>query len=171
MGGGTRVIPRSSNLDVTLLADYWGRQLDRARQVSGHAGVVAKWKAVMLDVEQLARPGVQSLTYAKNNAFWRVLATVAIQVAVADEAPSKWDLAVDAVKDSVVHLPETIRLGAEAAAQVVNDVAHGAGKVAGEVGRGLFAGFGTPLLIGGGLLGLFLLSRGKQAPPAPGGEG
>ena len=43
------------------------------------------------------------------------------------------------------------------------DLAGGAaqaiGKVANEAGKGLFSGFGTPLLIGAGLVGLFLISR------------
>ena len=92
----------------------------------------------------------------KNNGFWRdLLARRAIQVSAADEAPSKWDIYVESFKDAVKNLPENIAAGAShvasSVASVAGDVAHGVGKVANEAGKGLFSGFGTPLLIGGGL--------------------
>ena len=40
--------------------------------------------------------------------------------------------------------------------------AHAVGKVANDAGKGLFAGFGTPLLIGAGLIGLFLITRSRD---------
>ena len=35
-------------------------------------------------------------------------------------------------------------------------------EFANEAGRGLFSGFGGPLLVGAGLLGLFLISRSRS---------
>ncbi len=111
------------------------------------------------DVADLARAGDPNALYPKNNAFWRALQATAIHVAVADEAPSKTDLMIDSLKDSIVNLPQNIKAGAQAVATGAAGLAHGVGRVANEAGKGLFSGFGTPLLVGAGLLGLFLVSR------------
>jgi hypothetical protein len=156
MGGGERVIPRTTNADVTALADYWSKQLASARHVMGHDDVAKGWQAVVADLDATARKADPSAVYPKNNAFWRALQRTAIQVAVADEAPTNWDLAKDAIKDSVTHLPETIE-------HAVTETAHAVGSVAQAAGKGLFQGFGTPLLVGAGLLGLFLVTRNRGA--------
>ena len=159
--GGLRDIPRTTNADVLQLATYWATQLSDVKEVWGHDAVVARWTPVMADVDKLAKPGKADDTYTKNNEFWRELQQVAIHVAVSDEAPSKWSMVVDSVKDSIVHLPSTLSTAAAKTAEVIGDAAHGAGKVVGEVGKGLFSGIGAPVLIGAGLLGLFLISRGR----------
>lgn len=166
MTGAEKPIPRTTNADVVLLADYWSKQLGSVKQVMGHAGIVKMWKAALADVDQLARKGDPKAVYAKNNGFWRALQQTAIQVAVADEGPTKWDLAIDSLKDSVKNIGDNVAVGAKTvatgAADLASDIAHGVGKVANQAGKGLFAGFGTPLLIGGGLLGLFLISRARS---------
>ncbi len=85
----------------------------------------------------------------------RVLASswkVAVQVAVSDEAPTKWDMVVSSVKDSVTHLPENLGAAASKGADLLASAAHAVGKVVNEAGKGLFAGLGTPVLIGAGCL-------------------
>ena len=167
MGGTKYKIPRTTNADVIALADYWSKQFADAKEVFGHAGAMQRWKRAVADVDQLARKGDPNALYPKNNAFWRDLKSTAIHIAVADEAPTKWDMAKDAIKDSIKNLPENIKSGAEKAATAVagaaGDIAQGVGKIANEAGKGLFSGFGTPLLIGGGLLGLFLISRNRAS--------
>jgi hypothetical protein len=160
-GGGERPIPRTTNADVIALADYWSKQLASAKHVMGHEGVAKDWQAAVADIDALARKGEPNAVYPKNNAFWHVLARTAIQIAVAEEAPSSWDLAKEALKDSVTHLPENVKHAASEGADLVASAAHAVGKVASEAGKGLFAGFGTPLLVGAGLLGLFLISRNR----------
>ena len=160
--GVERQIPRTTNADVVALADYWTSQLADVKSVMGTDGVTATWRAASADVDQLARRGDPNAVYTKNNAFWRALSTTAIHVAVADEAPSKWDLAKDAIKDSIKHLPDTISAVASKGADAIADTAHAAGKVVNEVGKGLFSGVGTPLLIGAGVLGAVLLFRGGR---------
>jgi hypothetical protein len=160
-GGTVFNVPRTTNADVIALTDYWTKQLAAAKDIGGVSGVERRWKLVRDDVDQLARRADPSAVYAKNNGFWRELKHLAIHVAAADEAPSKWDIALDSLKDSVTHLPENLKAGATKAADFLGDVAQGVGKVANEAGKGLFAGLGAPLLIGGGLLGLFLLSRAR----------
>ena len=160
--GAKKAIPRTTNADVIALATYWTKQLDAAKHVMGRDSTEAAWKVVLADIDKLAKPGKPDDVYAKNNEFWRELANVSIHVAVANEAPTNWDLAVASVKDSVTHLPENLSIAANKATDFVAEAAHAVGKVANEAGKGLFAGFGTPLLIGGGLIGLYLISRSRH---------
>lgn len=160
--GGDHLTPRSTNADVIALADYWSTQLGRVKHIMGSDAIEARWKSAMADVDKLARHGKPDDLYAKNNEFWRALQQTAMQVAVADEAPSKTDLALDALKSSLAHLPDTIGAAAGKGAEFVADLAHAAGHVASEAGKGLLAGLGKPLAIGAaGLLGLYFLTRGR----------
>lgn len=166
MTGTKYKIPRTTKADVIALSEYWSKQLADVKEVMGHAAVEREWKAALADVEQLARNGDPNAIYPKNNGFWRTLKHTAIHVAVADEAPTKWDLAKEAIKYSITHLPENLATGAKKVAgaleEAAGDVAHGVGKIANDAGRGLFSGFGGPLLVGAGLLGLFLASRSRS---------
>ena len=159
--GGVRLIPRTTNADVLQLATYWTNQLGAVRHTLGHDSVLAKWRAALADVDALAKPGRPAAVYPKNNELWREMWHVAVQVAVSDEAPTRWDMVVDSVKDSVVHLPATISEVAGKGAELVEGAAHAVGEVASEVGRGLFSGVGAPVLIGAGLIGLYMVSRGR----------
>jgi hypothetical protein len=160
--GGEKVIPRTTNADVVVLADYWSKQLGSVKHVMGTDGIEKAWQSVLADVSSIARRGEPGAVYPKNNAFWRALSSTAIHVAVADEAPSSWDLAKDALKQSVTHLPENIKHAASEGVDLVASAAHAVGKVANEAGKGLFQGFGTPLLVGAGLLGLFFITRNRH---------
>ncbi|CAN5398762.1 hypothetical protein BH11MYX1_BH11MYX1_15980 [soil metagenome] len=84
-------------------------------------------------------------------------------MSVADDAPTKADIAFESVKNSIVHLPQNIVSGTKTIANEVEDIvgsaAHAIGSIANSAGKGLFAGFGTPLIVGAGLVGLFLVSR------------
>jgi hypothetical protein len=155
-------IPRTTNQEVVQVAAYWTAQLAKAREVMGYQGAVDKWKTALADVDKLAKTGKPDDVYAKNNEFWHTLNDVSIQIAIGDEAPTKWDLAKDSIKDSVTHLPDTIEHAASKGADLIASAAHAVGKVANEAGKGLFAGFGTPLLVGAGLLGLFLITRDRH---------
>ncbi|HLL22632.1 MAG TPA: hypothetical protein VK427_10890 [Kofleriaceae bacterium] len=171
MTGAKKPIPRTTNGDVIALADYWTKQLGRVKRVPGADVAEKAWRATIADVDALARKAEPAADYAKNNAFWRALQQTAIHVAVADEAPTQTDLMLDALKTSLGNLPTTIKTGAKAiasgATDIAGSIAHGVGKVANEAGRGLFGGFGVPILIGGGLVGLFLLSRGRGSERTP----
>lgn len=164
--GPNKPIPRSTNGDVIALADYWTKQLADVKDVFGHESVETTWKATTADVDALARKADPNAVYSKNNAFWRALGNTAIHVSVADEAPSKSDMMIDSLKHSVSHLPDTLEHAASKGVDFVASTAHAVGKVANEAGKGLFAGFGTPLLIGAGLIGLFLISRSRESEEA-----
>jgi len=162
MGGSRRPIPRSTNADVIALADYWTKQLATMKKIFGHDAIAARWRQTLGDVEG-ARKADPNAAYPKNNGFWRELAEVAVHVAVADDAPTKADIAFESVKNSIVHLPQNIVSGTKTIANEVEDIvgsaAHAIGSIANSAGKGLFAGFGTPLIVGAGLVGLFLISR------------
>jgi hypothetical protein len=160
--GGKRPIPRTTNADVLQLATYWSSELAKVKHTMGHDGVVTRWTPVLADVDKLAKPGKADAVYAKNNEFWRELQEVAVQIAVSDEAPSRWQMVVGAVTDSITHLPRTIENVASKGAELIAGAANAVGRVANEAGKGMFAGFGTPLLIGAGLLGVFLISRARN---------
>ena len=167
LGGAIYKIPRTTNTDVIQLADYWTKQLESVKRVMGHDAIAKRWNAARADVDALARKGEPNALYPKNNAFWRQLKSTAVHVAAADEAPTNWDLAFDSLKDSVKNLPDNIKASAHAVASGVQnlagDIAHGVGRVANSAGKGLFSGMGMPLLVGGGLLGLFLISRARKS--------
>lgn len=166
MTGVKKVIPRTTNSDVVALADYWSKQLDAVKKVFGHEGVERRWNAALAPINTIARPGDPYAVYPKNNGFWRDLQGTAIHVSVADESPSKGDLMLDSLKDSLKGLPESIQAGVNAvgkgAVSLASDIANGAGKIANEAGKGLFSGAGMPLLVGAGLVGMFLIARNRS---------
>lgn len=144
-----RPVPRTTNADVTALADYWAPRFASIRHVSGHERVEAGWKAVLADVDATARKGSPAALYPKNNAFWRALQRVAIQMAVANEVPSNTDLALQAIKDSVVHLPDTLKSAGSSVVHAAEDAAKSAAK-----------GVLSPVVIGAAAVtGLWLLLR------------
>jgi hypothetical protein len=155
-------IPRATNADVLQVATYWTKVLTNARHEMGYDGVVKRWNGALADVDRFAKTGKPDAVYQKNSEFWRAALKVSIQVAVSEEAPTKFDLLVDSLKYSITHLPDTLADAGSKAVDLVADAGHAVGHVANEIGKGLFAGFGTPLLIGGGLLGLYLISRSKS---------
>ena len=163
--GPEKTIPRTTNGDVVLLTDYWTNQLRAVKRIPERDSIDAQWKVLRAAVD-VARTADPNALYPKNNAFWRVLQRTAIHIAVADEAPSATDLAIAAIKQSLGSLPETFKDGAKAvgdsASSIAGGIAQGVGKVANEAGKGLFSGFGTPLLIGAGLVGAFLLARNRR---------
>lgn len=163
-------VPRTTNSDIILLADYWAKQLASVKRVDGHERTTKNWGAAMADVNAIARKGDPNTIYPSNHFFWRVLEQTAIQIAVADEAPSDWDRAVNALEKSITELPKNIAKGAEYVAEkvagVAGDVASGAGNIVNKGVKGMFSGIGTPLLVAGGLVGAFLLLRGRDKAPS-----
>jgi hypothetical protein len=160
--GFAKPIPRSTNADVIELATYWGARFGEAKHVMGHDTAEARWKAAMVDVEKIAKPGKPDAVYAKNNEFWRVLGDAVIYIAAADEAPTAFDNFAGAVKTSVTHLPENLENAASKGIDFIAGAAEAVGRVANSAGKGLFAGLGAPVLVGAGLIGLFLISRGRS---------
>nr|HEX4316251.1 hypothetical protein [Kofleriaceae bacterium] len=147
-GGWAAAVPHTTNADVLQLATYWTGRLTGVKHEMGHDGIVKMWQVAFDDVDKLAKPGKPDDVYPKNHEFWASARRVAVQVAISDEAPSKWDMFVGSVKDSVSHLPDRVEHAVEGAAHVIENA-----------GKSVLESLGAPVLIGAGLLGLFLISR------------
>ena len=65
------------------------------------------------------------------------------------------------VQDVTTKAKEVASAIASGIREVAADAAHGAGRILNEGARGLFGGFATPLLIGGGAVAAFLLLRDR----------
>ena len=150
--GFPKPIPRTTNADVVLLADYWSKQLANVRKVFGHESVEKRWKEIVADVDASARRGDPKAVYVHNNTFWRVLGTTSTHVATADEAPSSSSLALDSLVHSIEALPGRV-------ADVVSGGAEAVAHVGGAAALGFLSAFKTPLLLGGGLVALYLIAR------------
>ena len=155
--GGLAVhVPRTTNSDVTQLAAYWSKALARVGEHNfadiSYRHIINRWKAAVADVEQLTRGAEPTAIYPRNAEFWAALLTIALQVAVTDEAPSRWTL----VKETVHNLPQNISDAIAKLPDVVSKVAD-AGK------KTLIEGLARPLVfVGGGILALSLLLRSSR---------
>jgi hypothetical protein len=164
MTGVRMAIPRTTNADILQLATYWTKALIKLEAKRLMGGVVnamgldrekRRWQAALADVDKYAKTGTPSDVYPRNHELWRASGTLSITIAAIDEEPAPLDLIVGSVKSSVEDLPGRI-------ANAAGAVAHAVGNIAHEAGAGLFSGFGTPLLIGGGVLfGLVMLLRSR----------
>lgn len=150
--GFPKPIPRTTNADVLALTKYWSAQLASVPRVFGHEGVEKKWKEAADTVAVTATKADPSVVYPHNNAFWRVLGTTAAHIAAADEAPGNASMFLDSVVHSLESLPGRV-------ADVVGEGAGIVAKVGGAAAAGFLGEFKTPLLIGGGLLAVYLLAR------------
>ena len=157
-------VPRTTVADVRQLAAYWQRTLSKV--VMGRTGditqslddthwadissvhVMERWRAAVADVDHVPLTVAPDTVYARNVDFWEALMTFAIQVAVTDEAPTRWQLATKATAKAVHELPTTLKNAASGAASAVLGMA---GDVVAAVLK-------KPLLYAGvGLSGLALI--------------
>jgi len=166
-GGVGMKIPRATNADVLRQATYWSNELADTRHIPGYDYVAEHWAHVVADVDKLAKAGKPDEVYAKNNEFWREVPNVAAKITEAGERPTKTDLILGSLADSIAHLPDTIgdaaRAVAQAASNIAGKAANAAGHVAGEAGKGFFSGVGGPLVLGAaGVLGIYLLTRRRS---------
>ena len=64
--------------------------------------------------------------------------------------------------NAALGLAELHQCVAKVIADAAGSAANSVGKIANEAGKGLLAGFGTPLLIGASLVGLLLIARNRH---------
>jgi hypothetical protein len=163
VSGATTPVPRATNADVIAMADFWTAMLQRTQPARGneetHKLIKARWEAALADVAKI-RAADPAAVYDKRYSFFRVLDAMAPHIAATTELPTDWDRMVTAVGNAINNLPENLGRAAEA---VAGGLSSAASKVAGGVGSGLFSGLKVPLLVGGGLLGAFLLLRRPAA--------
>jgi hypothetical protein len=147
-------VPRTTVADVRQLAAYWSTGLAKVGEHSqadiSYRHVIDRWKAAVAEVDRIPLTADPASVYAHNIDFWEALMTIAIQVAVTAEAPSRWQLVKEATKHAIADLPNTLK-------KAVQDFLGGVlGKHLIYVGVGL----------GGLVLAVYLLRRcGKSENP------
>jgi hypothetical protein len=110
-------VPRTTVTDVRQLAAFWSAGLAKVGEHSfadiSYRHVIDRWKAAVAEVDRLPLTTDPTSVYAHNVDFWEALMTIAIQVAVTAEAPTRWQLVKEATKQAIVDLPSTLKTAAQ----------------------------------------------------------
>jgi hypothetical protein len=110
-------VPRTTIADVRQLAAYWSAGLAKVGEHNvadiSYRHLVDRWKVAVADVDHISLAADPTAVYAHNTDFWEALITIAIQVAVTAEAPSRWQLAKDATIQAIADLPHTLKTAAQ----------------------------------------------------------
>jgi hypothetical protein len=109
-------VPRTTVADVRQLAAYWQNGLAKVGEHHwadiSHRHVLERWKAAVAEVDRIPLDVDPSSVYARNVDFWEALMTIAIQIAVTAEAPTRWELAKEATRRAILDLPTTLKTAA-----------------------------------------------------------
>jgi hypothetical protein len=110
-------VPRTTVADVRQLAAYWASGLAK---VGAHGlgdvsyrHVLDRWKAALAQVDRTPRDLDPTSVYPNNLDFWEAVMTIAIQIAVTAEAPTRWQLVKEASKTALHNLPDTLKSAAQ----------------------------------------------------------
>ncbi len=163
-GGLVARIPRTTVSDVRQLTAYWTIGLARVGEQNyadiSHSHVLRRWRAAVEQVWALPGTTPPNSLYPHNQEFWTALMTIAIQVAVTSEAPTRFQLLKQAVEHSIQSLPGTLKHLPETLHTAVQEVVNKGGSWL----SGILA---KPLLyVGGGIVGLSALVYLLRRPPA-----
>ena len=148
-------VPRTTIADVRQLAAYWSAGLAKVGGRSfadiSYRHVIDRWLAAVREVDRIPLTADPGSVYERNVDFWEALMTIAIQVAVTAEAPTRWQLAKEAAVNAAKELPNTLKTA-------VNDF------ISRVVARPLlYAGIG----VGGLVVVLLLLRRPGKSESKP----
>lgn len=162
-GGLVVHIPRTTNADVAQLAAYWNKQLrkvgDHDAADRGYRHIEERWRSAAADVDQLTRGVAPNAVYARNTDFWVALMTIAVQVAVTDEAPSRLVMVVESYVQAVLDLPQTVHDLPDTLDKLPDLI----NKAADASWKALAGALAKPLLaIGTGLVVLTFVVRGLR---------
>jgi hypothetical protein len=106
-------VPRTTVADVRQLAAYWSASLAKVGEHSfadvSYRHVLERWKAAVAAVDHIPLNADPASVYEHNTDFWEAVITIAIQVAVTAEAPTRWQLAKEATKQAIMDLPQTLK--------------------------------------------------------------
>jgi hypothetical protein len=102
-------VPRTTVSDVRQLAAYWSSGLAKVGAHNfadiSYRHVLDRWNAALAELDRLPGDTDPATVYQRNVEFWEALLTIAIQVAVTAEAPTRWTLIKEAAKHAVDELP------------------------------------------------------------------
>lgn len=179
--GGAKgdVIPRTTNADALQLATLWTNALADNEGLGDRPGMkewdtpVDAWKQAAAHVAVDAVGHDRRATYPHNEELWRAMDDLSSILTVGKLAPTKAELFVAAAEKAIVDLPQNVYKGVKAIAggaeDAIEGAAHSAGKAGGALVGGLLGGlspFKWPLVIGGGVLGVYLVTRNRDTTRA-----
>jgi hypothetical protein len=166
------LVPRTTNTDAIVLATFWTNRITLAHARNGAKldDAAKRWNDCLAKIAAATKGVASDAPYADNQALWsctRELAHAIDSVIVIDAAVSLIGKAGDIVSEVVDDLPGSLKHGAEAVAhgtgKVLGEIAGGFGDVAGKAVKGFLGEFTTPLLVvGGGVAALYLLTRNNE---------
>jgi hypothetical protein len=130
--GADAGVPRTTVGDIHELAAYWNGALaqvsgvdadvreimgipienlmDKPGELGGMKRAVRTWRGQAAVAAQFVATSPPTSVYAFNAPIWDAMRRLAVELAVYQAAPSRWDIAVAAIEDSARKLPG--RLGA-----------------------------------------------------------
>jgi len=130
VGPNRKLVPRTTNADVLQLAERWTKELRKAKDKRSYSRAKADWQKCLDEVARLARGADPGAVYAHNQQFWqRYTARLAIHLESVKGLPSRWDLAVESIKESVAELPDRAVDVARGTGQAAKAAAKGAGSI------------------------------------------
>jgi hypothetical protein len=149
-GGLVSRVPRTTLGDVQQLASFWTMGLIRVGvhrdQDISYKHIVDRWFTETEHLRSIPAGTAPSTVYARNREFWEALMTVAAQVGVTDETPTKWQLVKESVAQAIKDVPS---------GNWIDKLGDAGNKLLSSGGELITRALARPLLyIGGGALGL-----------------
>jgi hypothetical protein len=110
-------VPRTTVADVRQISAYWASGLAKVGTHGlgdvSYRHVLDRWQAARAQVDRTPRDVDPSAVYPNNVDFWEAVMTIAIQIAVTAEAPTRWQLIKEASKTALQNLPDTLKSTAQ----------------------------------------------------------
>ena len=158
--------PQTTNGDVAQVVKLIDEMVKRfTRDLHSWKPEHERWKEGREWVRRLTQGQPPEATFKENARFWLYYTKrVCIQLSSMRVVPSKWSMAVESVGQALGELPGrvggAVKTGAGAVGDLVEGVAGVGGRAASNLVGPALKSIGTPLLIGGVVLGgLILLPR------------
>ena len=145
-GPNRKLVPRTTNADVMQLAERWTEELRKTHGKGHYDRARTRWQACLDEVAGNARGKDPDAAYAENPRFWQEhTRRLAVHLESVKGLPSRWDLAVQSVKESFAELPQRIGDAGRGTRDAARAAARGAGSLLDFLAK--------PLVIAGLVLG------------------
>lgn len=143
-------VPRTTISDVRQVANYWALAIARAGVDKSDQAAIKRWHDALDQVMRIPSDADPHSVYPYNRELWAAVVSISVQIAVHDEAPSRFTLAMESLGHGFKELPNTL--------SNVWDAVQNAGKkvIANAIGRPLLYAAGG-VLVGGTVI--YLLMR------------
>jgi len=106
-------VPRTTVYDVRQLAERWSELLAKVGEHGfadvSYRHVLDRWHNAVAQVAAVPQDVDPNSVYTHNTDFWEAVITIAIQIATTAEAPTRWELAKQAVQKVAQELPQRLK--------------------------------------------------------------